>query len=480
MLFNSFEFLIFFPIVVGIYYFLPHRIGWIFLLIASYYFYMCWKVEYVFLIFASTLSAYTAALLMFKENQKKKKKIYLFASVGFNLILLLVFKYFNFLNDSVRSAFNFFNIFYNVPAFKLLLPVGISFYTFQTIGYLVDVYREEVKAEKHLGIFALYVAFFPKLVAGPIERAKSFLPQCLENHPFDSQGVRDGLTLMLWGCFKKVVIADRLAITVNSTFSTPAEYSSIQLLIAAYFYTIQIYCDFSGYTDIAIGAAQVMGYRLMENFRRPYFAQSISEFWKRWHISLSTWFRDYLYIPLGGSRVKTLRHYVNLLIVFLLCGAWHGANWTFIVWGGLHGLYLVCALMTKDVRGKILGFLKLHRFPAVHTAIKVFITFNLVTFAWIFFRAESLSAAQSFVKSLFLNFSYRGPLIVGLNHYESFIALGAIIITVVAEVFQENKMLQDMRTRCPRWLRWMVYYALIISIGLFGDYSQQAFIYFQF
>ncbi len=480
MPFNSFEFLIFFPIVIGIYYFLPPRFRWVFLLIASYYFYMCWEVKYVLLLFASTLSSYFAARLMSKEKQKKKKKKYLLASVGFNLMLLVVFKYFNFFNDSVQSAFNYFNIFYNVPAFKLLLPVGISFYTFQTIGYLVDVYREEVKAEKHLGIFALYVAFFPKLVAGPIERAKSFLPQCLANHPFDSQGVRDGLTLILWGCFKKVVIADQLAVTVNSVFSAPAEYSSIQLLIAAYCYTIQIYCDFSGYTDIAIGVAQVMGFRLMENFRRPYFAQSVREFWQRWHISLSTWFRDYLYIPLGGSRVKASRLYFNLLIVFLLCGLWHGSNWTFIFWGGLHGTYLVCALMTKDVRGKVLRFVKLDRFPAVHTAIKVFITFNLVAFAWIFFRAESLSAAQSFVKILFFNFTYKRPLVVGLLRYEYCIALGAIIITVVAEVLQEKKMLPDLRTRCPRWLRWTFYYALIISICLYGDSSQQAFIYFQF
>ena len=302
MLFNSIEFVIFFPIVVGLYFAIPYRYRWGLLLIASYYFYMCWKAEYIILIVVSTVSAYCAAILIEKQKEPSKKKIYLIFSVSINLGLLFLFKYFNFFNDSLSALFNRFNLLYDVPAFKVLLPVGISFYTFQIIGYSIDVYRGENKPEKHLGIFALYVAFFPQLVAGPIERCARLLPQFYKKYEFDYQRVTDGLKLMAWGMFKKVVIADRLAPLVSQVYDHPLDYQGITFIVATVFFSFQVYCDFSGYSDIAIGAGQVMGIKLMKNFDRPYAARSVSEFWRRWHISLSSWIRDYLFLPIALNK----------------------------------------------------------------------------------------------------------------------------------------------------------------------------------
>ncbi|CAN5908465.1 hypothetical protein BH23GEM7_BH23GEM7_20090 [soil metagenome] len=352
MLFNSLQFLFFFPVVVALYFATPHRFRWTLLLAASYYFYACWKPEYLLLIIASTLVDYGAALGMGAAATQARRKAFLALSLGSNLGLLFAFKYFNFFNESARALFDQFNLFYGVPAFDVLLPVGISFYTFQTLSYTIDVYRGQREPERHLGIFALYVSFFPQLVAGPIERSTRLLPQFFEKHEFSADRVSSGLRLILWGFFKKIVIADRLAIYVNEVYGNPAGFDGPTLLLATYFFAFQIYCDFSAYSDIAIGAARVMGFELMQNFRRPYFARSIHEFWQRWHISLSTWFRDYVYIPLGGNRVPFWRWYVNLFAVFLVSGLWHGANWTFVVWGGLHGFYLVFSLMTRNVRDR--------------------------------------------------------------------------------------------------------------------------------
>ncbi|MCE7945771.1 MAG: MBOAT family protein, partial [Chlorobi bacterium CHB1] len=312
MLFHSLEFIIFFPVVVAIYFLAPLRFRQFFLLLASYYFYMCWKAEYAVLILLSTGIDYVAALHMHKTSGRG-------------------------------------NIFYEFPLFDILLPVGISFYTFQTLSYTIDVYRSEKTPERNFIKFALYVTFFPQLVAGPIERSTRLLPQFDHEHKFDANRVVSGLRLMLWGFFKKLVIADRLALYVNEVYNNPADYTGLPVIIATYFFAFQIYCDFSAYSDIAIGAARVLGFDLMKNFRQPYLAQSIGEFWKRWHISLSTWFRDYLYIPLGGNRVSRLRWYVNLMAVFLISGLWHGANWTFVVWGALHGSYFVLSLLTQKL-----------------------------------------------------------------------------------------------------------------------------------
>ena len=341
MLINSIHFLIFFPIVVAIYFSIAQKYRWILLLIASYYFYMSWKAEYIIWIIISTIITYVVGIKIYNSTSVKQKKMYLLVSLLSSAGMLFVFKYFNFFSDSVRTILEQFSIQLNPITLKILLPVGISFYTFKTISYTIDVYRGEIEPQKHLGIFAVYISFFPQLIAGPIERARSLLPQLYEIHYFEYQRVTDGLKLMLWGFFKKVVIADGLALVVDKVFNNVHDYTGTSLLLATFFFAFQIYGDFSGYSDIATGSAQIMGIKSMDNFKRPYFSRSISEFWKRWHISLSSWFKDYLYIPLGGNRVSIPRWYLNLLIVFIVSGLWHGAKWTFAVWGALHGFYLV-------------------------------------------------------------------------------------------------------------------------------------------
>ena len=401
MFFNSLEFLIFFPIVVGFYFLVPHRYRWPWLLAASYYFYAAWNPKYLILILASTGIDYIAALKMEQAEAKPKRRLFLILSLCSNLGMLFAFKYFNFFNDSLRAAFEAFNVFYDVPAFDVLLPVGISFYTFQTLSYTIDVYRGARKAERHLGLFALYVAFFPQLVAGPIERSTRLLPQFYNTYRFDYDRVVDGLRLMLWGFFKKMVIADHIAKYVDAVYADPTGYTGVPVWLATYFFAFQIYCDFSGYSDIAIGGAKVMGYDLMDNFRRPYFSKSIGEFWRRWHISLSTWFRDYLYIPLGGNRVKRGRWFYNLFIVFLISGLWHGANWTFVVWGALHGLYLIFGIVTGPTRERL--WAKLGASATVRKWVAVFFTFHLAVLAWVFFRANNITdAAMLLQKHVYL------------------------------------------------------------------------------
>ena len=305
---------------------------------------MCWKPEYIFLILFSTIVDYYCGLKMEGAQNRTYKKLFLTLSLFTNLSVLFAFKYLNFFSDSIRYILNEFNIFYNIPYFNVLLPVGISFYTFQTLSYTIDVYRGQKKAEKHLGVFALYVSFFPQLVAGPIERSTRLLPQLKKENSFDYLRFKNGLLLMLWGFFKKIVIADRLAVLVNTVYNNPIDYQGITLIIATIFFAFQIYCDFSAYSDIAIGASKIMGYDLMKNFNRPYFSKSIAEFWRRWHISLGSWFRDYLYFFLGGNKKGQLIWYKNLMLVFLISGLWHGANWTFVIWGFLHGFYMIFSI----------------------------------------------------------------------------------------------------------------------------------------
>jgi alginate O-acetyltransferase complex protein AlgI len=350
LLFNSLQFVFFFPAVVALYFATPARFRWVLLLAASYYFYAAWKPEYLVLIFASTTVDYACARGMGAWGSDRVRRLLLYASITANIGMLFAFKYLNFFSESARAVLAEFNIFHGVPTFDLLLPVGISFYTFQSLSYTIDVYRGQTKPERHFGIFALYVSFFPQLVAGPIERSYRLLPQFFEHRGFDGPRITSGLRLMLWGFFMKLVIADRLAVYVNEVYSNPQAFAPSTLLLATYFFAFQIFCDFAGYSSIAIGAARVLGYELMQNFNRPYFAASIREFWGRWHISLSTWFRDYLYLPLGGNRVERRRWYLNLLVVFIVSGLWHGAAWTFIVWGALHGSYLVVSLVTSGVR----------------------------------------------------------------------------------------------------------------------------------
>jgi alginate O-acetyltransferase complex protein AlgI len=486
MLFNSLDFLIFFPVVVAIYFATPHRVRWILLLAASYYFYASWKPEYLLLIIFSTLVDYGAALGMGGARSQARRTAFLALSLSSNLGLLFAFKYFNFFNEATRQVFDRLNIFYGVPAFEVLLPVGISFYTFQTLSYSIDVYRGRQQPERHLGIFALYVSFFPQLVAGPIERSTRLLPQFFERHGFDESRVTSGLRLMLWGFFKKVVIADRLAVYVNAVYGSPGDYGPGALLLATYFFAFQIYCDFSGYSDIAIGTARVMGYDLMQNFRRPYFARSIHEFWGRWHISLSTWFRDYLYIPLGGNRVAKWRWYLNLLTVFVVSGLWHGANWTFIVWGALHGFYLVFALLSTGVRDRLWSgsaeALALSR-PArarVREMAAILSTFHLVLLAWIFFRANSVADAVLIVRNIVAWEGTGAVILEPMSAFHLAVATASIFFLLGAQILQSRVDVQDLLGRMPIVVRWGAYYALLIGMLAFGQFEETEFIYFQF
>jgi len=482
MLFNSVHFLLFFPLVVGLYFTLPQRFRWVLLLAASYYFYMCWKAEYVFLIIISTVMDYYVARRMAGCATTGRRRLYLVLSLAGNLGLLFAFKYFNFFSASARVVLSQFNMFYDAPVFQVLLPVGISFYTFQTLSYTIDVYRGKIQPETHLGIFALYVAFFPQLVAGPIERSTRLLPQFYQQHDFDYRKATDGLKLMLWGFFKKVVIADRVAVVVNHVYNNPQAYEGTAIIIATYLFAIQIFCDFSGYSDIAMGVARVMGYDLMKNFNRPYHAHSIAEFWQRWHISLSTWFRDYLYIPLGGNRVAKLRWFFNLAVVFVVSGLWHGAAWTFVLWGALHGLYMVFSIVTYRARQCAYRLLRLDPESAVARLWQALITFHLVCFAWIFFRANSAGDAFYLIGHLFTNvrLSLSGYNL-GLPREELVIAGLAILIMEAVHLMQTRYDVVSLLGRRPTYLRWALYYALagcIIFWGAFNNSSQ--FIYFQF
>jgi alginate O-acetyltransferase complex protein AlgI len=494
MLFNSLEFVVFFPLVIGFYFLLPHRFRWILLLVASYIFYMFWRVEYALILLTSTLVDYTCARMMGKwaPEQRSKRKPWLWLSLLSNLGILFTFKYFNFFSEAASSLGQLLGMQYATPAFELLLPMGISFYTFQTMSYSIDVYYDRIKPEKHVGIFALFVTFFPQLVAGPIERAGNLLHQLRQHHRFDYQRVSSGLKLMAWGFFKKLVIADQLALFVNQVYDQPQAYTGFPLLLATLFFAFQIYCDFSGYSDIAIGTAQVLGIRLMQNFRTPYFSGSIREFWSRWHISLSTWFRDYLYIPLGGNRVLKWRWYYNLFVVFVVSGLWHGANWTFLVWGALHGLYLVLGESTADWRDRLNQALHLTRLPRLHRLLQVAFTFSLVCLAWIFFRANSLTDAWYITTHLFAGLGtslqaiassveLRWELLYLSQSKELFlIAVAAVLLLLVIELANEYVHLPSSIGLLPTPLRLSFYGLAGAFILLFGNFAESEFIYFQF
>ncbi|MEZ5082526.1 MAG: MBOAT family O-acyltransferase [Bacteroidales bacterium] len=480
MLFNSLEFIIFFPIVVAAYFALNPKYRWVLLLIASYYFYMCWNYKYIVLIIFSTIVDYVAARAMYSAQKKSVKQFYLIGSLLSNLGLLFFFKYFNFFGENVNAMFDNLNIFHQVPVYDFLLPVGISFYTFQTLSYTIDVYRGSREPEYHFGKFALYVAFFPQLVAGPIERSSRLLPQFHKVFYFDYDRIKNGIILMTWGFFKKVVIADRLSEYVNIVYNNPHDYGGFQDLIATFFFGSQIYCDFSGYSDIAIGSAMILGYDLMTNFRRPYLSTNIREFWGRWHISLSTWFRDYLYIPLGGNRVVKWRWYYNLFITFLVSGLWHGANWTFVVWGALHGIYLVLAIMTlknREVLAEKLGFNKL---PGLHHLLNLTWTFILVYLAWIFFRANSIGDAFLIIQNI-VDFR-TWDLSVQLFHFKSdfYLAFALIGVLIVVEVLQERYNLVEKLSDQSRWMKWVLFLLVVAFILVLGKWDESDFLYFQF
>ena len=448
------------------------------LLLASYYFYMCWNYKYVVLILFTTTVNYFAGMGIGTTQNRFRKKLYLALGVGSSLAVLFFFKYFNFFGESLNSLFTQFNIFYKIPAYRVLLPVGISFFTFQTLSYTLDIYFGKEKIERHFGIFALFVSFFPQLVAGPIERSVNLLPQFKKEHKLKYSNVRDGIVFMLWGYFKKVVIADRLSEYVNIVYNNPVSHSGWQNVIATLFFTFQIYCDFSGYSDIAIGTAKIMGIDLMTNFRRPYFALNIREFWQRWHISLSTWFKDYFYIPLGGNRVPGLRRYFNLFATFVVSGLWHGANWTFVIWGALHGFYMIFAIRTKKIREKINQFTGLAQRPGLLKLWQTATTFVLVYFAWIFFRANSLKEAILFIGKIFTPTT--GP--VNLFRYKADFSLAFILIImlVFAELLIEKAKLQIRLMNTSRTVKWALLIVTILTIFILGKWESIDFLYFQF
>lgn len=491
MLFNSFSFLLFFPIVTILYFVLPHKYRWALLLAASSIFYMAFIPVYILILICTIVVDYFAAIYI-DRSDGLKKKIYLNVSIVATCLILFVFKYFNFFAGSVNSFAHFFNLNYSIDILNIILPIGLSFHTFQSLSYVIEVYRGKQKPERHFGIYSLYVMFYPQLVAGPIERPQNLLHQFWEEHHFEYNRVVDGLKLMAWGLFKKVVIADRLSMFVNEIYNSPDKHNPVTLAIATVFFAFQIYCDFSGYSDIAIGSARVMGFKLMQNFNRPYFSKSISEFWKRWHISLSTWFTDYLYISLGGNRVPKWRWQFNLFFTFLVSGLWHGAKWTFVIWGALNGFYLIFSLWMNYFRNKFFHRTKIDKNAHWLKYPRIIITFVLTCFAWIFFRANSVNDALHIANSLFagvlnlkiFNFvEFSRMLEKGAFNYSiSDFALSIIFVTlmIVIQMYQRRGRISEMLSSKPIWLKWTVYYAFVLVIIIFGVYGKQEFIYFQF
>lgn len=476
MLFNSIDFVIFFIVVTTVYFLIAHKYRWLLLLVSSCYFYMSFVPIYILILGFTIIIDYFAGIFL-ETSAGKKRKLFLIGSLIANIGVLAVFKYYNFLNDNISVLLHGAGYKNPIPYLSILLPIGLSFHTFQAMSYTIEVYRGNQRAERHFGIYALYVMFYPQLVAGPIERPQNLLHQFYDKHDFDYDRVVDGLKQMLWGLFKKIVIADRLAIYVNVVYGRYETHSGLTLLMATIFFSFQMYCDFSGYSDIAIGAARVMGFKLMTNFNRPIFAKSTGEFWKRWHISLSTWFKDYLYFPLGGNRVPIPRLYINLFIVFVISGLWHGANWTFIVWGAINGFYLIFGLVTKKYRDKFNTMIGLDKYPALHTFIQVITVFILVCLVRVFFRAKSIQEAVFILKKIF---SFSGP--VWFDGTSMVVmSFTAIIILLIVELKMEyykgNFSLFNNENRIIRKLSYAV---LIIMILLFGVFDGGQFIYFQF
>ncbi len=474
MLFNSFEFLLFFPIVTVLYFLLPFRYRWALLLAASCFFYMFFIPEYILILFFTIIIDYFAGIMLERIKERKKRKFFLIASLIANIGILIIFKYYNFLNDNITSVLGAFNTHNPIPVMNIILPIGLSFHTFQAMSYTIEVYRGNQKAEKHLGIYSLYVMYYPQLVAGPIERPQNVLHQFKENHKPDYERIRSGLMQMLWGLFKKVVIADRLTLFVDAVYKDPTSYQGMPLIWATIFFSFQIYCDFSGYSDMALGASKVMGIDLMQNFRMPYLAKSIKSFWSRWHISLSTWFRDYLYIPLGGNRVSKARWFFNLFIVFMISGLWHGANWTFIIWGTLHGTYLILGILVEPIEKK---FSKQNSFFA--GMFKRLFVFMLVAVAWVFFRANTLADAMYVITHFHKidpNYLFG---VASSSTTNNILSIGLIGLLILSDFYFEwaEKNQPILKNNVLRYTFAIILMVLIYFIGVFESAS---FIYFQF
>ena len=496
MLFNSFSFLIFFPVVLLVYFVIPKKIRYIWLLIASYYFYMCWNARYALLLLASTLVTYFAGLLIdYAAKKTWVKKLVVAGSLVLNFGILFFFKYFDFAMDGLEVLLAKAGVTFEAPSFDILLPVGISFYIFQAVGYTIDVYRGKIRAEINVLMYALFVSFFPQLVAGPIERSTNLLSQLRgidKIKLWDTKRVQQGALVMLYGYFMKMVLADRIAVLVDTVYDPMLSYQfeGFTVFIAAVLFSIQIYCDFAGYTHIAIGAAKIMGFTLKDNFNTPYLAVSIKDFWDRWHISLTTWFKDYLYFPLGGSRKGKVRKYINIFIVFLLSGLWHGAAWHYMFWGVLHGVARILGELTLGIRNKIYGFLGCKRDTFATRLWQGTFTFLLVTLLWMFFRGEDVQQTFDLIKNMVTVYNpwvlTDGSLFtLGLDAKEWNVLLVGMLILLVTDVCKKrNKDLVAFFMQQNLWFRWLFFYVGIMGIVIFGVYGSQynatQFIYFQF
>jgi alginate O-acetyltransferase complex protein AlgI len=480
MLFNSFEFLFFFVFVVSVYYVFPHRFRWIWLLMASYYFYMSWKASLGLLLFASTLIDFFCGLKIHRASEQRTRKNYLYLSLAANLGMLFFFKYFSFFTDSSLQLFSFFgvdiapgNTQQGYQISQILLPIGISFYTFQTLSYTFDVYRGRVVPATHFGKYALYVSFFPQLVAGPIERPGNLLPQFDKKITLDIPSIKQGIVMMAWGFFLKLVVADRLGVYVDYVFQDPVKYSGYPQIIVSYFFTFQIYYDFAAYTTIALGAAKVMGFRLMENFDRPLYAKNLGEFWRRWHISLMSWFRDYLYRPLVMD--FKAKRYGALLIVFTITGLWHGANWTFVIWGLLNGIFLLIEASTRKFRLNLLAQSGIPPDAWINRFFWWFFSFHLIVFSLIFFRSPSLSYALSFIS----HFPALKPLYLD-DPIELALCIGLIVFVQLINYIKGDNKVYELVVNRPPQIRWTLYIGFILVIVLFSIDRKTPFIYFQF
>jgi len=486
MLFNSIQFLIFFPAVIIIYFSIPHKFRQVFLLAASCYFYMSFIPAYVLILIVSGFVDYTGSNLIEKyRDNKKLRKLFLLIPVIIDLSILGYFKYAYFTSDII----NFFGMRIGLDTIvlpQIILPIGISFHTFQGMGYMIDVYKGNIKPEKNPIKYTLFLMFWPQLVAGPIERAQNLMDQFKEKHSLSYTNLSQGGRMMLWGMVKKVLIADNLAVFVDAVYKSPENYGNTAVYIAVIFFAFQIYCDFSGYSDIAIGAAQIMGFRLMRNFDMPYFASSMTNFWRRWHISLSTWFKDYIYIPLGGNRVSRPRWCLNQLITFSISGLWHGASFTFIIWGILHGILLITEGVTSKIRAKISAFINLGRLNFIKTFLCICGTFIITCITWVLFRAETFGDAFYILRQLFSGLpdfrsvNKTAELFAEIPRQNLYIAIFSIALLLTVDLLCRKSDFRTALDKIPVFARVPVYAVFICLIIVFGAYEAQSFIYFQF
>lgn len=481
MLFNSIDFAIFLPICFVIYWFLLNnniKYQNLFIAVSSYIFYAWWDWRFLSLIFVSTIVDFYVAKKIHVSREKKRKKL-LILSLFINIGLLCFFKYYNFFLDNFVSAFSFFGFSFNAKSLSIILPVGISFYTFQTISYSIDIYKKKIKPTDDFISFVAFVSFFPQLVAGPIERAANLLPQFHKKRIFSYEIASDGMRQILWGLFKKIVIADNCAVFVNEIFANYSEYSSSTLFLGAVFFAFQIYGDFSGYSDMAIGIAKLFGFSLMQNFSFPYFSRDIAEFWRRWHISLSTWFRDYIYIPLGGSRVSIVKKIRNIFIIFIVSGFWHGANWTFIIWGLLNAIYFLPLMILNKNRNNLNIIAKDKNLPSLKEIISVIFTFCFTVIAWIFFRSDNVTKAIAYITNLFDLSIFTLPQIISPK-IDMLYTYCMLFIFLIFEWINRDKCFGFDIKNYRKKLRWFLYLFFVLLIMFFGVFKNDTFIYFQF